>query len=191
MRAALAFTLLAALAACGGGGGSVSTSAGLVAEKIGNVPGPGACGVRNALKVREVSGVRLSTPATLTPRAANALNGWIRSHALPTIGRKGGGLVQIRVAAHYACRTRNGRRGARLSEHALGNAIDISAFVLADGSRITVLEGWNGRDSRLMRRLHRSACGPFGTVLGPNSDRFHRDHFHFDVASHRNGPYCR
>ncbi len=190
MKAALALAMLTVLATCGGGG-NVSTSAGLVAEKIGNVSGPGRCGVRNALKVREVSGVRLSTPATLTPRAASALNGWVRSHAIPAVGRKGGGLVQIRVAAHYACRSRNSRPGGRLSEHASGNAIDISAFVLADGSRITVLEGWNGRDSRLLRRLHRSACGPFGTVLGPNSDRFHRDHFHFDVASYRNGPYCR
>jgi len=39
--------------------------------------------------------------------------------------------------------------------------------------------------------MHRAACGPFGTVLGPNADRFHQDHFHFDTARHRSGPYCR
>ena len=97
----------------------------------------------------------------------------------------------ITVPSHYACRTRNSQRGARLSEHAKGNAIDISAFTLADGTRLTVLGDWNGRNSRTMRRLHASACGPFGTVLGPNSDRHHRDHFHFDVADYRSGPYCR
>jgi hypothetical protein len=63
---------------------------------------------------------------------------------------------------------------------------------MRDGSRVTVLSGWNDpEDGRLLRRLHRGACGPFGTVLGPNSDRFHQDHFHFDVARHRGGPYCR
>jgi hypothetical protein len=160
------------------------------AQSIGSVPGPGACGVRNALAVTEVAGVRLTQTATLTPRAANALNRYVAEVARPEIGRKGGGLVALQVAAHYACRTRNNRPGARLSEHALGNAIDISAFILADGTRISVL-GWRGRDGALLRKLHRGACGPFGTVLGPESDRFHQDHFHFDVAQHRGGPYCR
>jgi hypothetical protein len=100
-------------------------------------------------------------------------------------------LVAIQVASHYACRSRNGQRGARLSEHAKGNAIDISAFLLADGTRLTVLEDWDGQNSRLMRRLHASACGPFGTVLGPNADRHHQDHFHFDVADYRSGSYCQ
>lgn len=189
IRAGLVIALTLALAACGGGrGGDVS---GLVAEKRGYVRGPGACGVKDAYVVRAAAGVRLTQPATLTRAAAERLEGWLRREAIPAIGRRGGGLAAIQVAAHYACRTRNNRSGARLSEHALGRAIDISAFILADGTRITVLEGWNGRDSRLLRRLHRSACGPFGTVLGPNSDRFHRDHFHFDIASYRGGAYCR
>ena len=95
------------------------------------------------------------------------------------------------VAAGYACRTRNSRPGGRLSEHARGNAIDISAFRLRDGTRLTVLDDWNSRNRDVMRRLWRSACGPFGTVLGPNADAHHRDHFHFDVAEYRSGSYCR
>jgi hypothetical protein len=39
--------------------------------------------------------------------------------------------------------------------------------------------------------MHKSACGPFGTVLGPDADKYHKDHFHFDVAKHGNGAYCR
>ncbi|MEM6341348.1 MAG: extensin family protein, partial [Pseudomonadota bacterium] len=73
-----------------------------------------------------------------------------------------------------------------------GRAIDISAFYLRDGTEVSVLTGWNARStSRAMRQMHRAACGPFGTVLGPESDRFHRDHFHFDTAQHRGGAYCR
>ena len=192
MKRTIALLLAFTLAACGGGGGDTSgTLRGLTAQKLGRVPGPGGCGVDGAYRVTHVAGVRLSQPATLSKRAAERLEGWVRERALPAIGRKGGGLVELRVASHYACRTRNSRPGARLSEHAKGNAIDISAFVLADGTRLTVLDDWHGSESRLMRRLHASACGPFGTVLGPKADRHHQDHFHFDVADYRSGTYCR
>ena len=191
MRSVLAFGLVVVLAACGAGSGDLGDRPGLQAEKLGNISGPGGCGVSDAVRVTSAAGVRLSQPATITRETALTLDLWLRNHAIPAIGRHSGGLVQIRVASHYACRTRNSRPGARLSEHARGRAIDISAFILADGTRISVLEGWNGQDSRLLRRLHSSACGPFGTVLGPNSDRHHRDHFHFDIADYRSGSYCR
>lgn len=190
MRRTFLICMMFLLSACGGGGDDIGIAPDMVARKIGTVSGPGQCGVRNALAVSKVAGVRLSQSATLTPRAANALNRYVAQVARKEIGRKGGGLVGLQVVAHYACRTRNSRPGARLSEHALGNAIDISAFILADGTRISVLD-WRGRDSALLRRLHRGACGPFGTVLGPDADRHHQDHFHFDVAEYRSGTFCR
>jgi hypothetical protein len=108
------------------------------------------------------------------------------------MGAKGGGISELRVAAHYVCRTRNHRAGAKLSEHAKGRAIDISALHLRDGTQVTVLEGWGSRAyGPALRSMHERACGTFGTVLGPGSDGYHEDHFHFDVAQHGNGPYCR
>ena len=178
-----------ALVACGGG--DDGDFSGLVAVKRAPVTGPGGCGVRDAWVVTEAGGVKLSRPAIMTMETARALDRWVRNGAIPAIGRRGGGLEELTVAAHYACRTRNSRAGARLSEHAQGRAIDISSFVLASGERISVLRGWRGADSRVLRRMHRAACGPFGTVLGPDADRHHQDHFHFDVASYRSGPYCR
>ncbi len=172
--------------------GSVCGVAAIKGREIGEVTGPGGCGIKNAVSITSVNGVRLSQAATLNCRTARTLNGWVRNEAKPIIGRTGGGLAELAVAAHYVCRTRNHRPGARLSEHSYGNAIDISAFRLADGSTLSVLHDWGGgRKGRIMRNLHGSACGPFGTVLGPESDRFHQDHFHFDTANHRNGPYCR
>lgn len=191
MKQFLGMIAVLGLVACGGGGGGEIGIGPLRAEKLGRVDGPGGCGVEDAYSVTQAGGVALSRPATLTRRAAQQLDTWLRAEAIPTIGRKGGGLVGIQVASHYACRTRNSQPGARLSEHAKGNAIDISAFILADGTRLSVEDDWNGSNSRLMHRLHASACGPFGTVLGPNSDRHHRDHFHFDVADYRSGSYCR
>ena len=103
----------------------------------------------------------------MTMNTARALDKWVRETAIPAVGTRGGGLVELTVAAHYACRNRNNRRDARLSEHAKGNAIDISSVVMQDGSRVTVLRGWgNGADGRLLKKLWRGACGPFGTVLG-------------------------
>lgn len=188
----VAICLIVVLAACGRTEAPQAVAPGdIVAEKIASVRGPGRCGIEDAWLVREVAGVRLSRPARLSRRAMVALDEWVALHAIPAIGTRGGGLAELTVAADYACRTRNNRRGARLSEHGLGNAIDISAFVLRDGVRFTVLNDWNSDNRSVMRRLWRGACGPFGTVLGPDSDVFHRDHFHFDVAEYRSGPFCR
>ena len=189
MKKITAALLCATLVACGGGGGSGSGD--IVARKISNINGPGGCGVRDAHRVTAVSGVRLSTPATINMKTARALDKWVTSTAKPAIGRKGGGLVGLKVVAHYACRTRNSRRGARLSEHSFGRAIDIAGIGLADGTEMTLLTDWNGRYASQLRAMWRAACGPFGTVLGPEADRFHLDHFHFDTASYRSGSFCR
>ena len=57
---------------------------------------------------------------------------------------------------------------------------------------MTLLTDWNSADDGAqLRQMWRAACGPFGTVLGPEANRFHRDHFHFDTARYRSGSYCR
>jgi hypothetical protein len=57
---------------------------------------------------------------------------------------------------------------------------------------MSVLNGWRSESQGpMLKKLHRAACGPFGTVLGPASDRFHQNHFHFDTARYRSGPFCR
>ncbi|MEP1792972.1 extensin family protein [Parasphingorhabdus sp.] len=150
------------------------------------------CGIENAVSVSSVSGVQLSVKSTMDCGTAQALKTWVDSSAKPALSRKGGGLQQIKVAAHYACRRRNNAKTGKISEHGKGRAIDISAFRLADGSEITVLKGWNARSSsKALRSMHAAACGPFGTVLGPKANRYHLDHFHFDTARYRSGSYCR
>jgi len=145
------------------------------------------CGIKEPVRVTEVAGVRLSTPATLDCPTARALRAWVEDGLKPAVGRRG--VSELQIAAHYACRTRNNRPGAPISEHGRGRAIDIAGIRLGNGERITVLGDY--RSSRVLRQARRAACGIFGTTLGPGSDRFHNDHFHFDTARHRNGPYCR
>lgn len=161
-------------------------------DVIGVVPGRlSACGIDEAVRIKSVSGVSLSQQSLMDCTTAKALTQWVNNGVKPALRSKGG-VAELRVAAHYACRTRNNQPGARISEHGKGKAIDISGFTMNDGEVITVLSHWNKRGYRTaMRKMHRTACGPFGTVLGPESDRFHRDHFHFDTARYRSGPYCR
>ncbi len=172
--------------------GSVCGNLEIQGEKIGDVPGKlNGCGVSDAVRVRSVSGVMLSRPATMNCTTARALNKWMDKGIQPAFRRRGP-VVELRVAAGYACRTRNSQPGGRISEHGKGRAIDISAFVMNDGEVITVAESWGkGRAGKALRKVWESACGPFGTVLGPQADRHHRDHFHVDTASYRSGSYCR
>ncbi|MFT6675435.1 MAG: hypothetical protein ACJAVM_001627 [Sulfitobacter sp.] len=173
--------------------GAVCGDIAIQGEAIGRVKAKlKGCGVENAVRVRSVSGVTLSQTSVMDCRTAKSLKKWLDRTAKPALSRKGGGLRSLRVAAHYSCRTRNNKKGAKISEHGKGRAIDISAFRLNDGSEMTVLHGWNARGSKkALRKMHRGACGPFKTVLGPQADRYHRDHFHFDTAQYRGGAYCR
>jgi hypothetical protein len=78
----------------------------------------------------------------------------------------------------------NGQSGASISEHAFGNALDVSAFKLASGREVKVRDGWKGMQEErgFLRQIFAAACDRFSTVLGPGADAFHYDHFHLDLA---------
>jgi hypothetical protein len=143
------------------------------------------CGIADPVRVTAIKGIRLSTGATITCDTARALKNWMSKAVEPVYGK--GRVVELKVAASYACRPRNTQRGNRISEHGRGNAIDISGFVFSNGKEVSVRGGFD----RKMRQAHKAACGIFGTTLGPGSDGFHEDHLHYDVARYRGGPYCR
>ena len=169
--------------------GSVCGDIDIQGEKVGNYGKGGGCFIPDAVRVKSVSGVKLSQSALMTCDTAKALNTWVKKGVQPAFKKN---VTELKVAAHYACRTRNNQKGAKLSEHGKGRAIDISAFRLRNGQEITLLQGWGSRQyGSALRRMHKGACGPFGTVLGPEANRFHRDHFHFDTARYRSGAYCR
>ncbi|HHX89855.1 MAG TPA: extensin-like protein [Paracoccus sp.] len=169
-------------------------SATLEGQRLTRITSPvEGCGVAEPVRVSAVAGIRLSQAATLDCDTARAFDRWVRHEMQPAIGRTGGGVTQIRVAAHYTCRPRNNRSGARVSEHGRGRAIDIAGFRLADGRVVAVLSDWrSGPFQQALRQMHASACGIFRTTLGPGSDGHHEDHFHFDMAHRRGGgTFCR
>lgn len=102
----------------------------------------------------------------------------------------GSPLASIQTMGSYSCRNVAGT--ARRSGHASATAIDIGGFVLADGRRINVSSGWDGsaKEREFLRVVQQSACRRFGTVLGPDYNAAHRDHFHVEGVIDGSS-YCR
>ncbi len=150
-----------------------------------------ACGRVAALQLLDV-GVPMRGLGPMTCPMAAGVHRWLRSVAEPAAQRHmGARLVAIDTYGTYACRPRNNMAGARPSEHGTANAVDIAAFHFSDGRRVTVLDGWSrgsAAERAFLRTAHRGACGIFQVVIGPDGDRYHANHFHFDMGR---WPYCR
>ncbi|HYI43645.1 MAG TPA: extensin family protein [Sphingomicrobium sp.] len=98
-------------------------------------------------------------------------------------------------AGSFSCRRLYGRSEGRFSEHATADAVDITGFSLADGRRLSVLDDWDGGgpEAAFLREVRDGACRLFSTVLSPDYNAAHRDHFHLDVADRGSGGWtmCR
>lgn len=157
--------------------------------------GPSMCGAARPFEMAGTQDGRIGFKPTALLRCpmVPAVERWIANTIEPAARRHlGAPVVEMKVAASYACRPINHQSGGRLSEHGRANAIDIAAFHLADGRVVTVKDGWygSGQERAFLRAVHGGACGEFTTVLGPEADRFHRDHLHVDLARHgRDGTY--
>lgn len=152
------------------------------------IDGPGACGISYPFKVAAFGGgtVGLSRQVTLGCPIIPRIDGWIDDVVQPAAQLYFGVAVAEVRSGTYSCRPRNNQRGAKLSEHSFGNAIDIMAFRLADGREVTILKGWRGspEEQGFLREVFTGACEHFTTVLGPGADAFHYDHLHLDLARH-------
>lgn len=94
---------------------------------------------------------------------------------------------RVRTIEHfgsYNCRRMYGRDAGDWSQHATADAIDLSGFVLDDGTRISVVRDWTGGGPKaaFLRDVRDGACALFATTLSPDYNAAHRDHFHLDHA---------
>ncbi|MEH6563933.1 MAG: extensin family protein [Halopseudomonas sp.] len=150
------------------------------------------CPLSNVVRV-ERTGVRFNAPFTLTcPVAVSWLmfeQQRLQSLALQHLGSP---ITRIEHFGTFACRNIYHRENARRSEHASAAAFDVAAFTTRSGVQVSVLKDWdNGKaanKSLFLREAHDAACDYFGTVLGPEYNAPHANHFHFD---NRNFGYCR
>ena len=137
-----------------------------------------------------VATASVTPPATLACPIVSALERWITDSVQPAAQRWfASPVADIQQISAYSCRGMNGQPGARISEHAFGNALDIAAFTLADGRTITVRDGWRGapEEQGFLRDIHAAACEQFTTVLAPGSNAFHYDHIHLDLMRRASG----
>lgn len=151
----------------------------------------GACALPHPIEVTALSPtIALTPPAVMnckTARAASRLfQGAGMEAAIEHFDSPISGVVQ---ASAYVCRSINGGNG--LSEHAFGNALDVSRITLFDGTTIAIKRyAAQSARAKLLKDIREAACGPFNTVLGPGTNADHSNHFHFDMKERRSA-YCR
>ncbi len=159
--------------------------------------GPSVCGALRPFTVSATGRgmVALQPPALLRCPIIPAVDHWMERIVMPAARHYfRANVVSLKVAGSYSCRPMNHVNGGRLSEHGHANAIDISAFVLDNGTVVTVKGGWWGAPAErdFLRAVHDGSCTVFTTVLGPAYDAMHRDHFHLDLARHNaEGRICK
>lgn len=164
---------------------------GVAFEEMEPIDGDGGCGAAAPISV-----TRLAPEISLTPAAilncptAEALARWVGEVLVPAAERHldahPTGLLH---ASSYVCRSRNNRPGAKLSEHARANAIDIAGIAFDEREAVAVIARGDDKaaERAFQRAIRKGACEHFTTVLGPGSDPAHATHFHFDLAQRRGG----
>ncbi len=163
---------------------------GLIIETAAPVVGENGCGIAEPVRLTGVTAGRtiaLSEAAVINCAMARRIGAFVRQDVAPAARDiLGSDLTGLTVAASYVCRSRNSQSGTKLSEHATGNALDISAFHVADGRVVDVENGWQagGDLAAFLRRIHKAACDRFTTVIGPDGDEWHLDHIHLDLGRH-------
>ncbi|MFN4357794.1 extensin family protein [Sphingopyxis alaskensis] len=159
------------------------------------VVGEGVCRASQRMILTGNRLVPTMRPANAAPGCAvtAAMALWIRDVVQPAGERYfGQKVVELENLGSYNCRTIAG--SAARSQHSTANAIDISAFILADGTRIALINDWEPGDRRseFLHAVRDGSCGLFSTVLSPDHNAAHADHFHFDMAARTAGwTVCR
>jgi hypothetical protein len=132
----------------------------------------------------------LSPPATLACPIVSALDKWVADGVQPAAMKWfHQPVVEIKQISSYSCRGMVGSSTAHISEHAFGNALDIAGFILADGRKIMVKDGWNGSpdESGFLHDVQGAACDTFTTVLAPGYNIYHYNHIHVDLMRRASG----
>ncbi len=154
----------------------------------------GGCSNLNTVRLSAIRGdtmeLAVSSLGPVTCPTASTFALWAR-YGVDRAARQilGSGIARIETMGSYACRNVAG--SGRRSAHATANAIDVAAFVLENGQRVSVQNHWHSgsaAEREFLRTVQRSACKRFGTVLGPDYNYAHRDHLHLEVSG---SSFCR
>ncbi|MFT5450347.1 MAG: hypothetical protein ACI9DC_005553, partial [Gammaproteobacteria bacterium] len=134
------------------------------------------------------TGVTLTPAATMNCRTATALTRWVTDVVGPAaVEILGDTPKALKIGSHYQCRPRNRQRGAKLSEHAYANAIDVMSIRFHRREMLDIArQSADSPGARFQSVIRAASCKIFRTVLGPGKSKFHDDHFHFDMRQRKN-----
>ena len=143
----------------------------------------GACPLNNIVRVRDFGPVGLNSSFLASCPLALSSALFISQQARPLTKRyMGSELARIDPLGSFACRNIYHRPDARRSEHATAEALDIAAFRLANGERVTVLNGWKATTTQpWLKTMLAASCGYYGNGLGPEYNAAHANHFHLGM----------
>jgi hypothetical protein len=149
------------------------------------------CTVEGAVQLNAITSpfgnVSLPGKPIIACAFARQFTRWVREVAAPlTLAYMNSKLAAIETGQAFECRTRYNTVGEKLSEHAKGNAIDVTGFRLESGLNLLVKDSSASTqlDGSLMRAYRATGCGYFTTILGPGSNEAHKEHLHFDYGLH-------
>jgi hypothetical protein len=160
-----------------------------IAPAIPDIHGPGGCGGQDLVRLEAIvlpdkHRVAVTPPAPLRCTMARAIADWVRTDVVALAQKLGSEPATLDNFDSYECRSFNRIVGAHLSEHGRANALDVRAIRLADGRSIALTDRSVPREIR--ESVRQSVCARFTTVLGPDSDWYHEEHIHLDLAERRN-----
>jgi hypothetical protein len=151
----------------------------------------GSCQIPYPVEVTGMPGrAKLAPAATLNCEMALTVAHWVKSELQPAARlRYWSSVGTITQASSYSCRNMVGTRENKISEHAKGNALDISKIELKNGKDILVRKKgiFAFRERGLLNTVRADGCSYFNTVLGPGYNKAHADHFHFDIMERKSG----
>jgi len=151
-----------------------------------------ACNIVMPIRIKHVTGryglgsvIQFPNQPLIDCRLAEPLARWVGEVVAPVIAANySSPLRAVQTGLGYECRNRNHETTGKLSAHAIGLAVDISGFELANAQIVSVKSGNDPVSEAVLRTIRTAGCGWFTTVLGPGSDAAHANHLHLDIQGH-------
>lgn len=165
---------------------------GTVFERQEPLQGENGCGIEAPYNVDQIiRNVALAPSSQMRCETALALARWTGTVVVPAAKalHEKITLTRINHGSTYICRRRNNSAAGKMSEHAIGNAVDVMNFEFNGHDPIPVSPraGDGTVEEAFQRAVRGGACLHFTTVLGPGTNASHADHLHLDIIERRGG----
>lgn len=165
---------------------------GAVFEREQPLSGENGCGIDAPYRLDQVvPGVTLAPASQMRCETALALARWTKTVVVPAAQTLPDDITLTRInhGSTYICRRRNNGANGKMSEHAIGNAVDVMSFEFTGHEPISVSPraGDGTVEEAFQRAVRGGACLHFTTVLGPGTNASHADHLHLDIIKRKRG----